>query len=139
VLRLIQAADKVVLRKTEFLNAANNLNEWLIAKGGDRAIHLINRWQIMCRTGSLSQEDRKAIRALKRAVHQPGQDTLPQAETACAILLSDQEEADDCYLLLTEEQQESLRSWPIWTLYNPLAANQQSKLGATAPQRSIGA
>lgn len=139
VLRLIQAADKVDLRKTEFLNAANSLNEWLIGKEGDRAIHLINRWQIICRTGSLNQEDRKAIRALKRAVHQPGQDTLPQVETACAILLGDQEEADDCFRLLTKEQQESMRSWPIWTLYSALEANQLSELGTTAPQRSLEA
>ncbi|MDJ0318354.1 hypothetical protein [Arthrobacter antibioticus] len=118
VLNLVRAADVVAIRKSEFLDAAVGLNDWLITKEGNLPIHQINHWQIAARNGQLTHEDRPAIRSLKgqasrREIGQPH-----FVETACAILLGDEEEVAYCLERLDEAQRLEFQDWPIWDLHN---------------------
>lgn len=116
VLRLIKAADEVSMRRAEFLHAANDLNNWLISQEGETPFHLINKWQIAVRNDGLTPDERKAIRALKRTSARDGSEYSALVEAACAILLGDVEDIEDCLLQLEGEELEQLRSWPVWTL-----------------------
>lgn len=118
VLNLIRAADTVELRKTEFLDAALSLNDWLISKEGDLPQHQINHWQIAARKGQLTQDQRLAIRSLKGLASRQEVDNPVLVETACAILLGDEEEVAYCLSRLDEVQQHAFQDWPLWTLHN---------------------
>jgi hypothetical protein len=119
VLKLVTAADRVELRRHEFLSAASKLNDWLMGKDGETAIHLINRWQIISRSRVLRSDERRAIRDLKRKVGRGDIDAPAQIETACAILLGDQEDVEYCFGLLAEAEQDLMKGWPIWQLWRP--------------------
>ncbi|MHA7239117.1 hypothetical protein [Arthrobacter sp. TMS1-12-1] len=116
VLKLIHAADVVYLRKTEFLDAASALNEWLLSKEGDRSHHLINRWQIAVREEKVTQDDRFGIRSLRDKAIKHEVDMPLLVETSCAILLGDAEEFAYCTSRLDEDQLTEIQKWPIWTL-----------------------
>ena len=117
VLRLINAADKVEQRREEFLDAADRLNEWLIEREGELPHHAINRWQNLERRGELSDQHRAAIRALRRSAAASEINLPQQAAFCCSVLLSDIEEANDSLAALSDEERESIQSWPIWSLY----------------------
>lgn len=117
VLKLISAADAVLRRREEFLRAADELNGWIISRESEQPPHVINRWQLAARKGELSQEDRKAIRDLKRTASRAETDLPHLVEISCAILLGDSEDVEHCLSQLGKEHQEWLLSWPIWTLY----------------------
>ncbi len=116
VLRLIKAADSLPLRRSEFLDAASRLNEWLIETEGERPHHLINRWQILDRRNILTDAHRAQIRALRRTAAAADVDLPLQVAFSCSVLIGDHEEADDYYAALEKDAQETLRGWPIWTL-----------------------
>ncbi|MFF2389129.1 hypothetical protein [Agromyces sp. NPDC058104] len=117
VLSLIIAADQSRQRRDEFLAAANALNEWILAREGELPTHLINRWQIRSRTGELSSDAKDEIRDLRRKALVDGLERAPQMEVACAILLGDAEDIDNCLRGLSADEREQLRRWPIWTLH----------------------
>lgn len=119
VLSLIRAADASNERREEFLNAANALNEWLIASVGAEDHHLVNRWQILWRRGDLTSSHRGEIRGLKRAMSKGNRELAVQIEFACALLLDDHEEADYCLGLLTDEERDQVEKWPLWALREP--------------------
>lgn len=118
VLNLIRAADTVAIRKDEFLDAASSLNNWLVSKQGHLPHHQINYWQIAARKGPLTQEARLEIRSLKSMASRLEVESPVLMETACAILLGDQEEVAYCLTRLAEEDQIALKDWPIWTLHS---------------------
>jgi hypothetical protein len=120
VINLISAADIVPIRKVEFLNAAATLNDWLVSKEGNLPYHLINRWQIAARTEQLTREERFAIRSLKAQASKHEIDQPLLIETACAILLRDEEETAFCLGRLDETQLAMLQDWPIWGLRSPV-------------------
>jgi len=116
VLALITAADTSELRKDELLTTAASLNDWLIAEQGIEPHHLINRWQIAWRRGTLSTEQRSEIRLFKRQITRNGPKNGDQLQLACALLLGDDDEVQDLVHLLPPRQLEEIRSWPIWML-----------------------
>ncbi|WP_146617488.1 hypothetical protein [Arthrobacter globiformis] len=127
VLNLIRAADVVEVRKSEFLDAAFSLNNWLVSKQGDLPNHQINHWQIAVRKGQLRQDQRLEIRSLKGQASRHEIDNPLFAETACAILLGDEEEIAYCLSRLDEAQLVQFQDWPIWDLHS---AGKTSKDGS---------
>lgn len=117
VLNLIHAADEVDVRKSEFLEAAQNLNSWLISKEGNLAHHQINQWQIAVRKNQLTQDERFAIRELKDTATRHEVDNPLLVETSCAILLGDAEEIAYCIRRLDDDQLNAIQDWPIWALH----------------------
>lgn len=117
VLNLIRAADVVEVRHLEFLDAALTLNRWLASKEGDLPRHQINHWQIIARGGEIAQEERSAIRLLKRQASASKDEMAPYEEASCAILLGEEEDIADCLSRLEGDQLASMREWPIWDLY----------------------
>jgi hypothetical protein len=118
VLQFIAAADasEVELRRAALLEAALGLNAWLLDAGGDDAIHRINRWQVLHRTGELSSSDRDEIRDLRRLVMRSDDGNAGQLEACCAILLGDLEDIRHTINALDVERKNALASWPIATL-----------------------
>lgn len=116
VLKLIHAADKYECRKSEFLDAATRLNEWLIENEGEEPLHLINQLQLKYRILDLDEEDRKKLRAIKREASRKTMSPTSTIEVACAILMQDFDEVLECFELLNDEAQESMKTWPIWNL-----------------------
>ncbi|MFA5608546.1 MAG: hypothetical protein WDA07_15485, partial [Leucobacter sp.] len=116
VLKLIGAADTVEERRKEFLDVAGRLNDWLIEREGELPSHMINRWQLLERRGKLNDHHRLQIRALRRAAIRSEVDQSDKVAFCCSVLLCDSEEADDLYAGLSDDDQASLRAWPIWAL-----------------------
>lgn len=116
VLKLIQAADLVEERASEFLNAAGVLNRWLIEHQGERPVHVINQQQIAARTVGLNPSDRKIIRDIKGQASRREIARPVQSEAACAILLGDAEDIDYCLSRLKPDELDELQSWPVWNL-----------------------
>ncbi len=116
VLKLIQCADKIESRKAEFLLAAAHLNNWLIENEGEEPQHLINELQLKYRTSQLDEEDMRKLRAVKREASRKTTALTSPIEVACAILMQDFEEAVECFELLDDKAQESMKTWPIWNL-----------------------
>lgn len=117
VLRLIHAADATLVRRSEFLEAARELNDWLEDVGGPSAPGILNRYQITAReAGGLSPEDTREIRALRRRILAETSASGLMHEAGCAILLGDRDELADCMSRLSEAEREDLQSYPIWTL-----------------------
>jgi len=125
VLRLIQASDACEQRRGEFLDAAMQLNDWLIEKESELPQHLINRCQIVCRTGSLNQEDRARVRNLRRSVIQQPEESSQFLEISCSILLSDFQEAAHLEEQLSDKERETFAGWPIFTLWTILDEQRQ--------------
>ncbi len=118
VLNLIRAADAGTIRKSEFLDAASSLNNWLISKQGGLPNHQINDWQIAVRNGQLTSDQRPGIRSLKSQASRNEIEEPLFVETACAILLGDDEETAYCLSCLDDAQLFELQDWPIWDLHN---------------------
>lgn len=120
VLALIRAADEVEQRRDEFLDAATRLNDWLIDEQPEQPHHMVNRWQVTCRRGSLSEEQRTDIRQMRRLAVRGeaggNPDTADLLEVACAILLGDAEEVGDLANQLAPDRLELLQGWPIWRI-----------------------
>lgn len=116
VLALLRAADASERRRTEFLDAAQALNEWVIEHEGALPIHMINRWQINWRIANLSAADLDAIRELRRSVVRDGGPRAAELEVACALLLGDLSEADFLIDRMPDETVNEMRKWPIWKL-----------------------
>ena len=116
VLALIIAADASDQRKDEFLHAAEVLNEWVIAHEGESPVHLVNRWQILHRTGGLTPEHLDAVRALKRQAARGRMEMSEEVELSCALLLGDTAELDFLVAQLSEDKLVTIRTWPIWSL-----------------------
>ncbi|MGF2948214.1 hypothetical protein [Microbacterium alcoholitolerans] len=116
VLGLILAADACKQREEEFLRAAETLNEWVISIEGEKAVHLINRWQILWRRGSLTNEQRESIRAMKRKMTRSADVMAQEAELACALLSGDDGEVDFLVDQMTDDQIRTVHTWPIWRL-----------------------
>jgi len=117
VLALVRAADADSVRRAEFLDAAGRLNHWLIEEEGPQVRHRINGWQIAYRNGTLSEEDRGEVRALKHEMaRNETADQALQAQICCAILLDDPGDRDFLAARLTTEELAEMKAWPIWTL-----------------------
>ena len=121
VLRLIHAADDCEPRRDEFLDAADALNDWLSSIEASVGASL-NKFQIKARrTGGLADEDRGAIRAIRRELVRSGADDTALPEAGCAILLGDEEELAARLAELSDEAKRDLEGYPIWSLRTPPA------------------
>jgi hypothetical protein len=116
VLAFIAAADSLEDRRSEFLTAANDLNEWLIKFQGESHIHLINRWQIAARRGGLPAKQQADIRSLAHQAIRKEVADPEIVETVCAVLLGDEQWAEEANARMSKAQIEKSKSWPIWTL-----------------------
>lgn len=117
VLTLLLAADASKVREDEFLRAAETLNEWLISYEGEKAAHLINRWQILWRRGALTAEDRAAILSMKRRMVQNDGVMAAEAELSCALLAGNADEVDYLIDQLADDKLQTMQGWPIWRLH----------------------
>jgi hypothetical protein len=117
VLRLLSAADVAGEEghRAYLLQGATDLCMWLLAEDPDSLIHRINRWQIQYRIGTLSDADRRDIRAARRSLN--SEDEHAGLMEACLlILLEDTNELDLAIPELGDDQVATLQSWPVWTL-----------------------
>jgi hypothetical protein len=126
VLGLLTAADASNIRKDEFLDAASRLNEWVIGSEGEKPHHLVNRWQIAIRKGTLSPKERSEIRVLRRRVAKESSGEADHIELACLLLLGDIEGFDDLLGQLPDEHAEKFRRWPIWNLRSNGSSTERS-------------
>lgn len=116
LLKLIIGTVEVPQREDEFLDAAFALNEWLIAEEGSLPRHLINRWQILARKRPLTPEERTEIRTVKQAAHHSSSETPLLLEAACLILLGELEGLNFCLAQMSQDDNDMIQTWPIWTL-----------------------
>lgn len=117
MLRLTHAADDCKPRRDEFLNAADALNEWIASREEPSARTTLNRYQIKARRPcGLTEDDRTAIRAVRRTLLRSDTEDAIMGEAGCAILLGETEELSDCLARLPQETQDELRGYPIWSL-----------------------
>lgn len=117
MLRLIHAADDCEPRRGEFLDAADALNDWIASREDPSARTTLNRYQVKARRpGGLTDDDRTAIRAVRRALLRSDTEEAIVGEAGCAILLGETEELADCLARLPQETQDELRGYPIWSL-----------------------
>lgn len=117
ILQLIHAADNPsTIQRDKLLTAAQNLNEWLISQQGPDPIHLINRWQVMRRQGTLSDSDHDEIRGVRRAALKSNAENADLIDACCAILLGDEPDVRHSVAELTREARTNLETWPIWRL-----------------------
>lgn len=112
VLKLIGAADSEPRRREEFLNAADDLSDWLLERQPEEAPYVLNHMQIKARRGELSEGDRTRVRAISRTALRAGEDQL-QIAVGCAVLLEDPEEVRELLADLSPVRREAFTSWPI--------------------------
>lgn len=120
VLALIEAADAHAARREDLLDAAESLNDWLVARTNEQPQHLINRYQIRVRRRSLTPREKLDIRQVKRGLLRSGVSNALQMEIACALILRDADEVDYLLSQATTEQARQLKGWPIWKLHSTL-------------------
>lgn len=117
ILALLTAADITPDRRTEFLEAASSLCDWLQGSDNGEAHFAINQTQIIARQRELTFEERREIRQLRASLRaSPEDENTRLAITSCAILLRDYEELELCIEGLSKEELERLHTWPIWHL-----------------------
>lgn len=116
MLKFIHAAGLKTERRPEFLLAAETLNDWLIGIEGELPIHVINRAQIEIRSRALPDALRTAIRGIRRQASRDELDNPRMMEVACAILLGDRAEIDECVQRLNPAKLAEMKMWPIWEL-----------------------
>lgn len=124
VVALISAADAAGPRADALLTAARDLNDWLISQGKDLERHHLNRYQILWRTGSLTEMDRASIREMKRRQTRIGDAQALEFEIACALLLDDTDEVAHLERRLTPDRLAVMTAWPIWHLRANSLVNQ---------------
>lgn len=120
VLSMINSADKLEHidheRRDRLLIEALKLNDWLIDSDPSqemKTVHLINRMQILKRQRYLSNEE---LDTLYRMIHyEKVEDYL---KFAAYLLMDNHQEADNLFVTFSKEDQEVLRSYPIWYFYN---------------------
>ncbi len=124
VLKLVGAADQSHLsQRSRLLTAAETLNEWIIGQDGELAVHLVNRWQIIKRVSTLSAQVLDEIRALRRGALRAKENNADLLYACTSILLGDDAEVRAAIGELEEDRLNLLRTWPIWSLASPLAAD----------------
>lgn len=123
VLKLISAAAVDPSRHVEFLDAARELNEWLIEQQGNKSEHLINRWQILDRTSGLTKDDEVQLRQLRRQLGKQEGDEATIAVICCDILLRDAGNVEYLISELETTVLDRLQTWPIWALHQAAGRN----------------
>lgn len=127
VLRLLSASDLTTDEKHRnyLLQGAESLCELLLSEDADSVVHRINRWQTQARLASLSDDDRREIRAARRSLNK--NDKQAGLLEACLLILL--EESDELELAISElstTEVEMLQSWPVWTLRNATPADKNA-------------
>ncbi|TIH32276.1 hypothetical protein [Subtercola vilae] len=120
LLQLLSAADSASEEhhRAYLLQGSTDLCKWLLGEDPDSLIHRINWWQIQHRLGTLSDADRRDIRAARRSLNRD--DTQAGLLEACLlILLKDVNELDLVISELGDDKVAMLQSWPVWVLANP--------------------
>ncbi|WAC67775.1 hypothetical protein [Microbacterium sp. SL75] len=117
VLHLIEAAEHPQTpQRTELLQAAELLNEWLIESEGAEATHLVNRWLISARQSGLSSETRAEIHSFRKRALRDIKQNSELLDACLAVLLGDGDDILAAIRELSPDQYEQLHSWPIWEL-----------------------
>lgn len=132
LLRLISAADIEPTRRTEFLEAATRLSDWLLSNDSETSIHIINSMQISRRSRSLGDEERSHLRELKRKAIIEGGSLSSLIELSCAILLDLKDEVLDAIARLTPAEFDDFSKWPIWALADSAARDFDQSAGVVA-------
>lgn len=118
VTNLISAGDKIYSRRSDFLEAAEKLNHWILSKNTHDTYALLNKWQIALRNGPLTKGQRNEIRELKRSATRREISDSKLIEVACALLLDEDEEVVFNLKELSKAEAQLLQTWPIWKLYS---------------------
>jgi hypothetical protein len=115
LLNMIRAADQCAPeRRAYLLDAAADLNDWLLRTAEDDIVHRINRWQILDRQGRFSADERRDLIVARRA-RRSGDDE-PAIDACFAILLDEEVERDLIVGDMSDQERDQLQSWPIWNL-----------------------
>ncbi|WP_349897426.1 hypothetical protein [Parafrigoribacterium soli] len=122
VLRLLSASDLTTdeRHRNYLLQGAASLCDWLLSEDVDSLIHRINWWQTKTRLASLSDDDRREMRAARRSLSR-NEKQAGLLEACMLILLEESEELELAISELGLEEVETLKSWPIWSLRMPHA------------------
>jgi hypothetical protein len=119
LLRLLSATDLVneEHHRAHLLHGATDLCKWLLREDPDSLIHRINWWQIQHRLGTLSDEDRRDIRAARRSLNRE-EKQAGLLEACLLILVEDSNELELSISELKDDEIALLKSWPVWALAN---------------------
>ena len=120
LLRLLSATDLVSEEhhRAYLIQGATDLCKWLLREDPDSLIHRINWWQIQHRLETLSDEDRRDIRAARRSLNR--EDKQAGLLEACLLILAeDPIELELAISELGDDEFAMLRSWPVWAIANP--------------------
>jgi len=117
LLRILLAGDLVSGKphRAYLLRGASDLCLWLLGQDPDSLVHRINWWQIQHRLGTLTDDDRRDMRAARRSLNSDD----PQVgllEACLLILVNDPGELDFVISELAPEDLANLQSWPVWAL-----------------------
>lgn len=119
VLSMIAASDAVVssdkAKSERLLIEAAKLNQWLAENDIHkdlRLMHQVNALQIIKRQRAFTEEETAYMESLLGS-----QDTGHSLKAAIALLLERYGEFDEHYRMMTKEEQESMRGFPIWKFY----------------------
>lgn len=116
VLTLLRAADDSDVRRSDFLQAAERLNDWLVQQEGVRPRNLVNGWQIVRRGRDLTADEVEDVRELRREARGSAMEQAQEVELACSLLLGDHPEVDHLIARMPREMVDEIQQWPIWAL-----------------------
>lgn len=118
-LRILLVCDKATEhRRVALANAAVDLCEFLLRRYPQSTAHRINLWQARSRLQKLPDQTLKDIATFRRSL--AGKEDGSVAEFCCWVLLGNATEANALFGELSANDQERLRSYPIWNLYMTL-------------------
>lgn len=117
VLNLLLASDASPIRRYEFLDAAQELLNWMEAENpSDDPIRFVNAMQTISRKGALDEGQLKELRRLRREMDRKPDSVSTEIAFCCSVLLLDLEDACDRLEEMDVEQSERIREWPICAL-----------------------
>ncbi|MCT1394398.1 MULTISPECIES: hypothetical protein [Microbacterium] len=118
-LKLLLAADLETDpdRRSELLDGARRLCEWLLENDENNDAYKVNLWQNLHRRGEIDDLTRSEIRSMRRRSARLDDEVLARRlELSCALLLGDAEEVEDLIADLPHEERTLFAEWPIWHL-----------------------
>lgn len=135
VLDLISAADQEPVRKKEFLQAAFQLNSWLIRNESENLINRINNWQIIERDEGLTGHHEEEIRSMYYQLSKTEHSDFELIQLSCLVLLKNFDDAEFVFRQLSTSDQDAFMEWPLAQLFkrNP----RPTQLPITEPPEAL--
>ena len=118
LLTLLLAYDKSNGKRNDILSAAERLSEWLYEESLNninvsRDIALLNKLQIIKRKRKLNKEEKNCLRFIINSDAHP-----LKSKIGANLLLDKLKEVDRLLELITEEEKEEIKKYPIFRFYS---------------------